>query len=33
MEKDINKNIMKKINGETERNGKDDKKESYREWQ
>jgi len=33
MEKVINKNIMKKINGEMERNWKDEKKEAYGEWQ
>jgi len=32
MEKDINKNIMKKINGEMERNGKDENKEAYGDW-
>jgi len=33
MEKGINKDTMKKINGEMERNGKDENNEAYGEWQ
>jgi len=32
MEKDVNKNIMKEINVEKERNEKDGKKEAFGEW-
>ena len=33
MEKYTNKNIMKKVKGEMERNGKDEMKKAYRDWE
>jgi len=33
MEKDTNKNIMKKVKGKMERNGKDGMKKAYGDWE